>query len=138
MEEDEEKSYDFADYYRSIRGMQMNENDVFRLSEELNRALLESEEYKKYVSAGQAVKAEPELYRAMNDYRRRNRQIQMYASDEAIFDETNRVLYEFEGVLKNELVAEFLAAEQKLVRMLQQVYANLGSNLEFDDSFIEG
>ncbi len=138
MEEDEEKSYDFTDYYRSIRGIRMNENKVLRLSEELNRALLESGEYQKYVSAGKAVKAEPELYRAMNDYRRRNRQIQMYASDETIFDETNKVLYEFEGVLKNELVAEFLAAEQKLVRMLQQVYANLGSNLEFDDSFIEG
>lgn len=116
----------------------MSENDVFRLVEELNRALLESEEYQKYVRAGRLVKAQPELYRTMNDYRRRNRQIQMYASDETIFDETNKVLYEFEAVLKNELVAEFLAAEQKLVRMLQQVYANLGSNLQFDDSFIEG
>lgn len=118
--------------------MQMNENDVFRLSEELNKSLLESAEYQKYVSAQAAVKAEPELYRAMNDYRRRNRQIQMYASDDTIFDETNRVLYDFEVVLKNELVAEFLAAEQKLVRMLQQVYVNLGSNLEFDDSYMEG
>lgn len=116
----------------------MNENDVFRLSEELNRALLQSVEYRNYVNAGKAVKAEPELYQAMNDYRRRNRQIQMYTPDETIFDETNKVLYEFETVLKNELVAEFLDTEQKLVRMLQEVYVRLGSGLEFDDSFIEG
>lgn len=136
MEEDEEKSDDSTDYNRSIRGIQMN--DVFRLSEELNKALLESREYQKYVSTSRAVKAEPELYQAMNNYRRRNRQIQMYASDETIFDETNQVLSEYDAILKNEVVAEFLAAEQKLVRMLQQVYVNLGSHLEFDDSYIEG
>ena len=136
MEEDEEKSYDFANYYRSVRGLQMN--DVFRLSEELNRAVLDSAEYRRYVSTGQAVKADPDLYRAMNDYRKRNRQIQMYASDETVFDETTRVLSDYEAVLKNESVAEFLAAEQKLVRMLQGVYVKLGDHLEFDDSYIEG
>ena len=113
-------------------------NQVFKLSEELNRALLDSAEYQQYVSTSRAIKAQPELYQVMNDYRKRNRHIQMYASDETIFDETNQLLVEYDAVVKNEVVAEFLAAEQKLLRMLQQVYVNVEKHLEFDDDFMEG
>ncbi len=113
-------------------------NQVFKLSEELNRALLDSAEYRQYVNALQAVKEKPELYQAMNDYRRKNRHVQMYASDETIFDETNHLVEEYEQVLKNDAVAEFLAVEQKVVRMMQQMYVILGNHLEFDDNYMEG
>lgn len=113
-------------------------NQVFRLSEELNRALLDSEEYQQYVNAGKAVKEQPELYQAMNEYRKRNRHVQLYASEETVFDETNKLVTEFEHVLKNETVREFLAMERKFVRMMQQMYVILGNHLDFDDDYMEG
>lgn len=113
-------------------------DQVFKLSEELNRALLDSAEYRQYVNTSRAIKEQPELYHMMNDYRKRNRHVQMYASEDTIFDETNQLLVEYDSVVKNEKVAEFLAAEQKLLRMLQQVYANVERHMEFDDDYMEG
>ena len=67
---------------------------IFRLSEELNKALLDSKEYQVYKNAEKALKEQRELYDAVNAFRKRNRQIQMYASDETVFDEMNQLTTE--------------------------------------------
>lgn len=112
--------------------------DIKELSKELNRALLESFEYKRYKACEKALKAQPELYNAANDFRRRNRHIMMYAANETIFNETDQLTKEFEGTLRNGLVNDFFVAEQKLVRLLQDTYACIGAGMEFDDSYMEG
>lgn len=111
---------------------------IFRLSEELNKALLDSKEYQVYKNAEKALKEQRELYDAVNAFRKRNRQIQMYASDETVFDEMNQLTTEYGVVLRNHLVEEFLIAEQRLCRMMQDVYVLIGKNLEFDDEYMEG
>ncbi len=111
---------------------------IFRLSEELNKALLDSKEYQVYKNAEKALKEQRELYDAVNAFRKRNRQIQMYASDETVFDEMNQLTTEYGTVLRNHLVEEFLIAEQRLCRMMQDVYVLIGKNLEFDDEYMEG
>lgn len=111
---------------------------IFRLSEELNKALLDSKEYQVYKNAEKALKEQWELYDAVNAFRKRNRQIQMYASDETVFDEMNQLTTEYGAVLRNHLVEEFLIAEQRLCRMMQDVYVLIGKNLEFDDEYMEG
>ena len=113
-------------------------SDIKELSRELNTALIESFEYQRYKSCEKALKAQPDLYNAANDFRRRNRHIMMYASNESIYEETDRLTKEFEHVLRNGLVLDFFVAEQKLVRMLQDTYAKVGAGMEFDDSYMEG
>lgn len=113
-------------------------NQIMELSRQLNKALLESVEYRTYVNARQHVQGQPELYQAMNSFRQRNRHIQMYASPETIYDEMHQLTEEFKGVLRNSAVEEFLIAEQKLCRMLQNMYIEVGKELEFDDSYMEG
>lgn len=136
MEEDEEKPNGSADYYRGIKVTNMDE--VFALSEELNRMLLDSREYRQYVNAMHALQKQPDLYRSMTEYRKRNRQMQMYTPQETIFEENNNLVAEFEPVLKNDAVENFLAAEQRFCRMMQTVYALLGRDLEFDDEYMKG
>ena len=111
---------------------------IYDLSRQLNNALLESKEYQRYISAKRALESQPELYQAMNEYRRRNRHIQRYAADDTIFDETNQLLTEFDPVLKNDLVTAFLFTEQQVCRMMQKMYVVIGNGLEFDDSYTEG
>ncbi len=111
---------------------------IFRLSEELNKALLDSKEYQVYKNAEKALKEQQDLYDAMNAFRKKNRQIQMYASDETVFDEMNQLTTEYGNILRNSLVAEFLVAEQRLCRMMRDVYVLMGKNLEFDDTYMEG
>ncbi len=113
-------------------------NQVFTISEELNKALLDSQEYRQYVQALDTVKKQPELYQAMNDFRRRNRHIQMYASEETLFEENNQLVFEFDAILKNDAVETFLAAEKRFCRMMQTMYGLLSKDMEFDDEYLEG
>lgn len=136
MEENEEKPNGSADYYRGIKGTNMDE--VLAMSEKLNRLLLDSQEYRRYADAMHVLQTEPELYQAMTEYRKRNRQMQMYTPEETIFEENNHLVAEFESVLKNDAVENFLAAEQRFCRMMQTVYALLGRDLEFDDEYMKG
>ena len=136
MEENEEKPNGSADYHRGIKVTNMDE--VFAMSEELNKLLMDSREYRRYVDAMHVLQKQPELYGAMTEYRKRKRHIQMYTPEDKIFEENNHLVAEFESVLKNDAVENFLAAEQRFCRMMQTVYALLGRDLEFDDEYMKG
>ena len=103
----------------------------------LNQTIKDSEEYQHYLRALQKVKANPELYQAMNSFRKRNYELQCYDDGVNRYQEIHNLALEYEKVLRNPMVNEFLVAEQVMSRKLQQVYETIAEDLEFDYSYME-
>ena len=108
-----------------------------KAARELNRIVKESEEYGRYRCALEAVKTDAELYHSMNQFRRRNYELQTYEDGVNRYQEIYDLSHEYEEVLRNPLVIEFLLAEQILVRKLQEVYNIIAEDLEFDYDYME-
>ncbi len=130
MEAYKTESNDFADYYR---GVSMITKEAYQL----NQVIKDSEEYRNYLSAKDRVKGNQELYQAMNAFRRRNLELQTYNDNVNRYEEIHNLSLEYEKVLRNPLVNEFLMAEQILSRKLAEVYEVIAEGLELDYDYME-
>ena len=104
---------------------------------QLNQIIRDSMEYRNYIEAKNRVKANQELYQAMNTFRRRNCELQSYDDGMNHYDEIHNLSQEYEKVLRNPLVNEFLVAEQIFSRKLAQVYEVIADGLELDYDYME-
>ena len=107
------------------------------IAEQLNRAIRESEEYARYQHTMKVVMANPNLYHAMNTFRRRNFELQSYDDGVNRYQEIHNLGLEFEETLRNPIVNDFLIAEQVLSRKLEHVYEMIADGLELDYSYME-
>lgn len=107
------------------------------LAEQLNALIKQSEEYKTYIRSMKAVQQNQELYHAMNAFRRRNWELQGYEDGVNHYQEIHNLSLEYEKVLRQPLVNEFLVAEQVLSRKLTEVYEQIAEGLELDYSYME-
>ena len=89
---------------------------------QLNQMIKDSEEYRQYLQAKAKVKENVELYQAMNAFRRRNFELQSYDDGINRYEEIHKLSLEYEKVLREPLVNDFLIAEQIFSRKLAQVY----------------
>jgi cell fate (sporulation/competence/biofilm development) regulator YlbF (YheA/YmcA/DUF963 family) len=103
----------------------------------LNQKIRESEEYRRYQETMHRVQENQELYQAMNVFRRRNYELQSYEDGINRYQEIHNLSQEFEEVLRNPLVNEFLVAEQILSRHMKQMYECIAQGLELDYSYME-
>ncbi len=100
-------------------------------SKQLNRDILESEIYKRYLSTRQALYADREVYGKFTEFRRRNYELQNLVGINP-YDEVNALVREYDDTIHNSLVSDYVRAEQKLFRMLKQVYENILNEMEID------
>lgn len=103
----------------------------------LNQVIRESEEYIHYQQAMKKVMENQELYQAMNAFRRRNYELQSYDDGINRYQEIHNLGLEYEKVLRNPVVNEFLVAEQILSRKMAEVYEVIAQDLELDYSYME-
>ena len=104
---------------------------------QLNQMIKDSEEYRQYLQAKAKVKENVELYQAMNAFRRRNFELQSYDDGINRYEEIHKLSLEYEKVLREPLVNDFLIAEQIFSRKLAQVYEVLAEGLELDYDYME-
>lgn len=104
---------------------------------QLNQVIKNSEEYTRYQNARQRVMAEQELYNRMNEFRRKNYELQSYDDGVNRYQEIHNLGLEYEATLRNPVVNEFLVAEQILTRKLARVYESIAEGLELDYSYME-
>ncbi len=104
-------------------------------AEEFKQVLLESEEYQKYDVYRKMLNETPELKAKVNNFREANVRMQMdgRAQDK---NEVQRLAAEYQDVLNNSVVREFLNAELILCKMVQQVNLMLVSDLELELDFL--
>lgn len=104
---------------------------------QLNQMIKDSEEYRQYLQAKAKVKENVELYQAMNAFRRRNFELQSYDDGINRYEEIHKLSLEYEKVLREPLVNDFLIAEQIFSRKLAQVYEVIAEGLELDYDYME-
>lgn len=97
---------------------------------ELQRAIVESDCYQEYRRQLEQVKEYPELKAKIDDFRKKNYELQQQ-SDYA-FDKLEQFEREYKGFREDPLVSGFLAAELALCRMMQEIDLKLVDGIEFE------
>lgn len=105
--------------------------NVIEQSKQLNSMIKQSAEYQKYMDTKRVLYDNGELYNQLRDFRNRNNAIQSKQAGD-IFDEMNALLREYDELLHNSIVSDFMNAEQRICKMMQQMYGALAEGLEFD------
>lgn len=106
-------------------------NDVINESVNLNIRIKESKEYKRYIETKNALYMNRELSEQLKEFRRRNYELQNQ-KDVNPYDEVVGLVKEYDELLHNSTVSDFLKAEQRICKMMQKVYNSIAEGLEFD------
>lgn len=104
---------------------------VITESKILNEHIKDSEEYKKYISTKRRLCENIELCNKLKEFRRKNYELQNRQGVNP-YDEVLNLVLEYDELLHNSIVNEFLIAEQHICRMMQTVYNSIAEGLEFD------
>lgn len=99
-------------------------------TEEFISAVLATEEYQTYLAELNKVKQYPELKAEIDDFRKRNFELQSSADND--FNKLDRFEKEYETFRENPLVQDFLAAELDICRLIQGLYARITAELNFE------
>lgn len=107
-----------------------NINRLDSATEALINAVLATEEYQAYKAELNKVKEFPELKEQIDDFRKRNFQLQSSADND--FNKLDQFEKEYETFRENILVQDFLAAELDLCRLIQDLNMRITSALHFE------
>ena len=107
------------------------------LAQQLNEKIKKSEEYRRYVETDRRLRQEPELYAKYNEFRRRNYEFQFSDGDSNLYDEVFNLVKEYDTILQDSLVNDFILAEQRFCSLMQELYAALSDGLELDYEYLE-
>lgn len=99
----------------------------------LNRlaaAILDSTEYKEYDTQRKRVNEHPELKAQIDEFRRRNFELQTSADN--AFEKLEEFEKGYSDFRENPMVSDFLAAELAFCRMMQDINLRLTEALHFE------
>lgn len=104
-------------------------NNLDKATDSFVAVLLETEEYQNYARELARVKQYPELKAQIDDFRKRNYEMQSGPVDLAAID---RFEAEYQTIRENPIVADFLAAEVDFCRMMQDIGLRITSAFRFE------
>lgn len=110
---------------------------AINMAQELNKELMGSEEYLRYRETNRRLKDNPELYGRYNEFRRRNCELQTSEGDSNLYDEVFNLVKEYDTILQDTRVSDFMMAEQHLCNLMQDVYNAMTQGLELDYEYLE-
>ena len=96
------------------------------------KAIKDTAVYKKYCEQLERLKKSPEKYQMVNEFRRRNFEIQNTAQKDELFDKMNAFEEEFEKFREDSVVDEFLRAELAFCRMMQEINLYITEAVNFE------
>ncbi len=106
--------------------------DIEKATDCFVQTIKDTEIYKHYVYEKEKLERLPELKRKIDDYRKRLYDFQNSENQDQLFDEVDRLEEEGAGFRANPLVSDFLAAELAFCRMMQEIYAKITAEIDFD------
>lgn len=104
---------------------------VINESKQLNEHIRASEEYRTYLRTKQALLENEELSRHLQEFRAKNYELQNRQGVNP-YDEMIELTREYDELLHNSVVSDFLQAEQQICKLLQRVFDSIAEGLEFD------
>lgn len=112
-------------------------NDVAYKTRALTNEILESEDYIQYRRLQHNIAEDQELYRKINEFRRKSFEIQNKEDNSNLFNELEALRKEYNSILEIGLVIDFFGAEQKICNLMRNVYDTIAETLEFDIEFLD-
>lgn len=110
----------------------MTEKDVMAAARQLAGIIRETDIYQEYLRCREILKKQPELYAQVNEYRRKNFDIQNESEGSELFDRMEAFEREYREFREDPLVDDFLRAELALCRMLQEMNVLLTVEIDFE------
>ena len=104
---------------------------VINESRQLNEHIRASEEYQMCLKTKQALLENEELSKNLQEFRTKNYELQNRQGVNP-YDEMIELTREYDELLHNSIVSDFLQAEQQICKLLQQVFDSIAEGLEFD------
>lgn len=101
-----------------------------QVTKSLTDVILKSEVYQTYQAELEKVKQYPELKAQIDEFRRNNYLLQFRTDID--FDKLDHFEKEYENFRQQPLVADFLAAELALCRMMQDIFSDITEALDFE------
>lgn len=90
-----------------------------------------SPEYQEYEHQLENIQKEPELYARVNEFRRKNFELQNNESPETLMDRLDELEREYAGLRDTTLAENFLEAEVAFCRMMQEADSLIERELDF-------
>lgn len=98
-------------------------------------AIRQSDEYKRYQEAREKLHEDPDLERAVHEFRKRNYQIQNSGNVD-LFNEVDHLDWENSQMIKNPVAEEYMAAEMAYCRVVQEINWRLIKGMDFEVGFV--
>ncbi|MBR1508294.1 MAG: YlbF family regulator [Eubacterium sp.] len=106
-------------------------SDIIDECRKLNQMLKDSEEYRKYVQARKNLRANKDLYKSLKELKRINADIHNYSGDNR-FDDLSKMLIDYDDLLHNSVVSDFLRAESRLSGLIREMYSVTARDIFFE------
>ncbi|MDE5873758.1 MAG: YlbF family regulator [Lachnospiraceae bacterium] len=106
-------------------------DEIINQSIHINELINTSPEYEWYIRANKKLREHIDLYNQLKEYRRRNYELQNLVGMNP-YDEVVALLKEYDVLLHNSVVSDFLRAEERICSILGTVYNQIAEGLEFD------
>ena len=102
----------------------------------LNKELKPSNEHNQYMRVLGNLRAHPDLYARTLEFQRRSIHLQSGA-DYNTLEEVGRLRKEFEDILNQPVVIDFLGAEQRVVNMLKRTQEGILEGIELETAALD-
>lgn len=107
-------------------------SDVVELSKKLNETIKESEIYRNYQICRNRLYEHPDLLRGLNEFKKKNSDIQNNGAIDNPYDEVVALFEEYDAIVHDTVVNDYLRAERKLCRLLKTMYDAIAEGLDVD------
>ncbi len=105
-------------------------------SRELAQLILESEEYNNYIEAKNRLVQNVEISERVSRFRKLNFELQNGENTEQMMERLMKLSQEYQQELEEPVVIEYLNAELRLCKMMQNVNEMLVEKIEMDMGFL--
>lgn len=96
------------------------------------KAIKDTAVYQKYCEQLGKLKINPEKYRKVNEFRRKNFEMQNTTQQDELFDKMDAFEEEYERFREDPVVDEFLRAELAFCRMMQEINLCIAEAIDFE------
>lgn len=111
-------------------------SQIDTLTEELKKAIVESDEYKEFMRLSEIIDKYPDIKRAVDDYRRENFFFQYSDDVDDVMSATQNLAKRYENVKKQPFVEQYLRTEMCVCRMIQGICMNIVGAVDFNVDFL--
>ncbi|MBP5192357.1 MAG: YlbF family regulator [Eubacterium sp.] len=98
---------------------------------QVNRLIKDSQEYKSYIFAKNALKMKDELYRAVIEFKKRYADIERYTEGNP-YDELYKLYVEYDELIHDSTVNEYLRAESAFSELIRMVTDEVFRGFSFE------